>query len=236
MAIVNLTTDNVENIVGCVHEIFNHERLPLLEKPIEVPDIGDEVYSWLISRENNKKVIEALPQWHKPRIKHMSISVNIIHNGDMSNDYYVPTYRLSLKEDWHLLSGCAYVDIPFAEEATWNNGNLRLVLKDTDKVPQGLAGDFIKQLFAIAKAHVDIDDKIAQAIKTVREFLGQHRTLQTALKECPAIMSYVTEWMKQELNRVPPKRVRRPPMSKAEKKEIDMSQLVTQATIAKLNL
>lgn len=238
MAIINLTADNVEGIVSQVHEIFNHERLSLLEKVIDVPDVGDEVYSWLLPRENNKKIIEALPPWYQPKAKYMYIKVDMFSNGSRKEGGYTPTLRLpALKEEWYKFQEC-WLDlvIPFAESAAWNSNVLYLWLENTDKVPQGPAGDFIKELFTIAKEHADLDDKVAQAATTMREFLSQHRTLQTALKECPAVMSYVPEWMKKELNRVPPKRVRRPPAPKAEKKEIDMSQLVTQATIAKLNL
>jgi len=237
MAIINLTPDNVEGIVSQVHEVFNHERLGLLEKVIDVPDVGDEVYSWLLSRENNKKIIEALPPWHQPRTKQMYIKVDINRDGKQYNGGYTPTLRLSLKEDWYKLGeSWSGMTIPFANAATWSSNVLYLWLENTDKVPQGPAGDFVKKLYTIAKEHADLDYKVTQAVTTMREFLGQHRTLQTALKECPAIMSYIPEWMKQELNRVPFKRVRRPPAPKAEKKEIDMSQLVTQATIAKLNL
>lgn len=236
MAIVNLTCYNVEGIVGTVHEIFNQERLHLLEKVIEVPDVGDEVHSWLISRENNKKIIEAMPSWCQQKSKYIYIKVSTDCTTGNS-EHYIPTLRLDLKEDWCKLgSGIYELNIPFATQAMLNNTTLYLWLNDTDKVPEGPAGDFVKQLFMIAKEHNEINDKIAQAVTTMREFLSQHRTLQTALKECPAIMSYVPEWMKGELNRVPPKRVRRPPAPKVEKKEIDMSQLVTQATIAKLNL
>ncbi len=237
MAIINLTVDNVEGIIGQVHEIFNHERLALLEKTIEVPDVGDEMYSWLLPRENNKKIIEALPPWVKVRNKYMTIKVDTYRNGHNQMGYYTPAFRLTLKEDWYRLSEShGYIDIPFANSALWDSNTLTIWLENTDKVPQGPAGDFVKKLFAIAKEHAELDNKVTLAVVTMREFLSQHRTLQTALKECPAVMSYVPEWMKQELNRVPPKRVRRPPMPKTEKKEIDMSQLVTQATISKLNL
>lgn len=237
MAIINLTVDNVEGIIGQVHEIFNHERLALLEKTIEVPDVGDEVYSWLISRENNKKIIEAMPPWCQQRHKQIYIKVNTNCIIGSANENYIPILRLDLKEDWcKLASSWMPIDIPFAVNSTWDSNVLYLWLENTDKVPQGPAGDFVKKLFAIAKEHAELDNKVTLAVVTMREFLSQHRTLQTALKECPAVMSYVPEWMKQELNRVPPKRVRRPPMPKTEKKEIDMSQLVTQATISKLNL
>lgn len=120
--------------------------------------------------------------------------------------------------------------------AAFNGELLTLYLEDTSGLPQGQAADFVKSLLTLAQQHNKITDKTHAAVVTMREFLGQHRTLQTALKECPAIISYVPDWMKQELNRVPPKRVRRPPIPKGEKKQIDMTELVTQATIAKLNL
>ncbi len=237
MAIINLTWETVDGIVGQVHEIFNQERNALMAEAIEAPNVGDEVYSWILPRENNKKILEAMPDWHKPKTKHIYIKVNAQRNGVNDDTTYAPILRLNLKEDWYRL-GNAWpgINTPFAEFAAWDGNVLSLYLKDTDKVPQGPAGDFVKSLFAVAQKHNELTERVKQATNTMREFLGQHRTLQTALKECPAVMSYVPDWMKQELNRVPPKRTRRPPIPKAEKKEIDMSQLVTQATIAKLNL
>jgi len=240
MAIINLTWDNVDGIVCQVHEIFNQERNTLLAEALgvtEALDAGDEVYSWLLPRENNKKILEAMPDWHKPKTKHIYIKVNAQRNEENEDSAYVPILKLSLKEDWYRLGNAwPSITIPFAKWTSWDTDVLVLYLKDTDKVPQGPAGDLVKKLFTIAQKHNELTEKIEQAVTTMREFLGQHRTLQTALKECPAIMSYVPDWMKQELKRVPPKRTRRPPIPKAEKKEIDMSQLVTQATIAKLNL
>jgi len=155
--------------------------------------------------------------------------------GDSS---YTPMVHMPLTEQWYNFN-CVYAvpSISGIDAASWDGQILHLTLKDTESgLPQGKATEFVKQLFAIAKKHDDISKKTKQAVSTMHEFLGQHRTLQTALKECPAVMSYVPDWMKQELNRVPPKRTRRPSIPKGEKKEIDMSQLVTQATISKLNL
>lgn len=235
MAIINLTYDNVDGIIGEVHRTFNEERNAIMAEPIVPPEgVGDELMSWLVSREDNKKILDAMPDWCKPLQKQFYIKVDII-TDDSS---FTPIVHVPLTEQWYNY-GCVYAtpSISGTEATSWDGQILHLILKDTESgLPQGKATEFVKQLFAIAKKHDDITKKTEQAVNTMREFLGQHRTLQTALKECPAVMSYVPDWMKQELNRVPPKRTRRPPIPKGEKKEIDMSQLVTQATISKLNL
>lgn len=235
MAIINLTYDNVDGIIGEVYRVFNEERNAIMAEPIVPPEgAGDELMSWLVPREDNKKILEAMPDWCKSLQRQFYVKVDINAGGSL----FTPTVHVPLTEEWYNFS-CIYAvpSISGAELASWNGQVLNLFLKDTESgLPQGKATEFIKQLFAIAKKHDDITKKTGQAVSTMREFLGQHRTLQTALKECPAVMSYVPDWMKQELNRVPPKRTRRPPIPKGEKKEIDMSQLVTQATISKLNL
>lgn len=238
MAIINLTYDNVDDIIGEVHRIFNEERNAVMAEPIVPPEgIGDELMSWLVSREDNKKILEAMPEWCRSTQQRFYVKVDFF-GTDAENSPHTPIIILPLSEAWYRYSGtCANVGVKGAEISTWDGQVLRLYLKDTESgLPQSKATEFIKQLFAVAKKHDDITKKTEQAVSTMREFLGQHRTLQTALKECPAVMSYVPDWMKQELNRVPPKRTRRPPIPKGEKKEIDMSQLVTQATISKLNL
>lgn len=239
MAIINLTYENVDAIVGQVHQLFNQERNALMEQAIEPPqNVGDDVYALLLPRENNKKILEAMPEWHKNPKKQVYLKVNAQQNGQNIDCGCSPILNLKLTEQWYQLNGSwMNVTAPGADYATWDGNVLRLYLKDTESgLPEGQAGELIKKLYAISKQHVEITEKTEVAVNTMREFLGQHRTLQTALKECPAIMSYIPDWMQHELKRVPPKRTRRPPIPKGEKKEIDMSQLVAQATIAKLNL
>lgn len=238
MAIINLTYDNIDGIIGEVYRIFNEERNAIMAEPIGVPEgVGDELMSWLVPREDNKKVLEAMPEWCKSKQKRFYVKVDFFDTEAVDSPN-TPIITAPLSEAWYHYNGTwANIGIKGAEVSTWDGQVLRLYLRDTESgLPQGKATEFVKQLFAIAKKHDDISKKTEQAVSTMREFLGQHRTLQTALKECPAVMSYVPDWMKQELNRVPPKRTRRPPIPKGEKKEIDMSQLVTQATISKLNL
>jgi hypothetical protein len=109
-------------------------------------------------------------------------------------------------------------------------------LNDTESLPQNAAGEFVKSLFDIVKQHEEITNRATEAVDTMRKFLRQHRYLQSALKECPAVAAYLPNWMKQELEREPEKRTRRKPTPKVEKEKIDMSQLVIKATVDKLNL
>lgn len=238
MAIINLTWENIDGILGEVHRVFNQEREPIMAEPIVPPaGVGDDLMSWLVPRDVNKKIVEAMPDWCKTAQKLIYLKVDIANESN-EGSAFTPIIRLPLSEVWHRYPGTlTQVITNGVHYAGWDGQTLYLCLKDTESgLPQDRATDFVKQMFAIAQKHYEISKKASKAVETMREFLGQHRTLQTALKECPAIMSYVPDWMKQELNRVPPKRTRRPPIPKAEKKEVDMSQLVAQATISKLNL
>lgn len=239
MAIINMTWDNIDSIVGQVVQVFNQERNAIIEQVVVVPEnVGDDVYAMLLPRENNKKILEAMPEWHACVRDHIYLKVEAQQNGQNIDCPYSPVIRLNLNEQWYSLHGSwRVITVPGVDCTTWDGNILRLYLKDTESgLPEGPVGDLIKNLYAISKQHADITAKTEAAAGTMREFLGQHRTLQTALKECPAVMSYIPDWMQHELKRVPPKRTRRPSVPKSEKKEIDMSQLVAQATIAKLNL
>lgn len=235
MAIINLTRETTDCIISEVVNVFNQERMPLLEQKFVAPSgVGDDIMSWLVPRETNKKLLEIMPEWCSHTKKYIFLAVH----SPNSHEVYNPTIQLPFNEAWYYYSPSKTTlrDITGVTKAVFNGELLTLYLEDTSGLPQGQAADFVKSLLTLAQQHNKITDKTNSAVATMREFLGQHRTLQTALKECPAIISYVPDWMKQELNRVPPKRTRRPPIPKAEKKQIDMTELVTQATIAKLNL
>jgi len=62
MAIINLTYDNIDGIIGEVYRIFDEERNAIMEEPVVPPEgAGDELLSWIVPRENNKKILEAMP-------------------------------------------------------------------------------------------------------------------------------------------------------------------------------
>jgi len=235
MAIINLTKETTDCIIGEVVNVFNQERMPLLEQKFVVPSgVGDDIMSWVVPRETNKKLLEIMPEWCTRTRNHIYLSV--CHAS--GQNVYNPTIALQLNEAWYSYSPKKVIlpTITGAKSTTFNGELLTLYLEDTSGLPQGQAADFVKSLLTLAQQHNKVTDKTNAAAATMREFLDQHRTLQTALKECPAIISYVPDWLKQELNRVPPKRTRRPPIPKGEKKQVDMTELVAQATIAKLNL
>lgn len=234
MATVYLSHDNIDGIIGEVHKLFNDKREAIMAEKIVPPNgVGDELMSWVVSRETNKKVLDALPPWATTKQQRFYVKVDVPGTWDG----YTPVIHLPLQEQWYSYNRKTMdVGVKGADTSSWDGQVLRLQLTNTDNLPQSTAIEFIKRLFSIAQRHAEIGEQANKAATTMNEFLQQHRTLQSALKECPAILSYVPDWMKQELERVPPKRTRRPPADKREKKDIDMTQLVTEATISKLNL
>lgn len=241
MATVKLNAAAINDIVGQVRANYEQDRLKFMDKEWDIgPDVGDEMYSWLLPVEKEKKLRETMPPWMFRETNGMHIRVeNSIDGHVNTHSPYSTVLRLKFKEKHLIGMGLTYVvDLPGVETSWWDGTTLTLWMKDEKhELPKSTASTLVDELYAQLAKHNKVTKASEEAQKTMRAYLPQFSSVQKAIKkDGPWLTAYLPQWMKDEMNRIPPKRVRIPKAAKGEPVEVNINKLVARATASKLNI
>lgn len=242
MATVKLNAAAINDIVGQVRASYEQDRLKFMDKEFEIgPDVGDEVYSWLVPVDKEKQLRELMPPWMVRQNTSMCIRVEQTEGTGLIKTCspYSTVLRLPFKDKHLIGTGHTFeVDLPGVESSWWDGTTLTLWMKDEKhELPESTASKLVDELYAQLAKHDKVTKTSEEAQKTMRAYLGQFSSVQKAIKkDGPWLTAYLPQWMKDEMNRVPPKRVRIPKSAKTEPVEININKLVARATANKLNI
>lgn len=235
MATIKITPDVVTAITGRVREVFEADRHKIVKDLPEVPvGFSDYLYEHLMSLPDQTKFEAGAPKWMAlKRIAGCSIRVRLEGLPNWRSCPVVPTTfknpQLYFGQDVIL------TELADAAELTWNGVCLCITFKkDLDGVPEKFKA-YIKTLAAIPEAHQKISDASRDAAVTMAKYLAQHKTLQSAVKNDPALKHYFDDWINQQWNRKAPPRPKKPKVP-VEKEVVDISKLIAKAAVDKLNL
>lgn len=241
MATINLTEDTVYEITCSVERIYNAERTKISypDSPLS-GSYGDTFAEWLLPKDKMEALTNAMPFWMKQYTK----SYNVKIGTPLANAHYSPWMRLDCSElvlDLHNRHE-TYSNFTVSTPGINNIDNIStgfvIHLSDGgDSLPKSDLRDSIIDLNKYVEANGRITTECTEAVDTMRKFLKQHRTLQSAMKEFgPSLSFYVPSWLMEEYNRVPPKRTRKPKSEQPEKTPVKLDGLIAKATVSKLNI
>lgn len=235
MATIKITGDVVTAVTGRVREVFEADRHKIVKDLPEVPvGFSDYLYEHFMSLPDQTKFEAAAPEWMQLR-RATGCSVRL-RSEDISHWRSCPVVPTSFKNpQLYFSQEIALTELPGIASLTWNGACLCVVFKkDLDGVPEKFKA-YIKTLVAIPEAHQKISDGSRDAAVTMAKFLAQHKTLQSAVKDNPALKHYFDEWINQQWAAKPPPRPKKPKAT-VEKEVVDISKLIAKAAVDKLNL
>lgn len=235
MATVTINNDVILSITAKVQHLYTIDRAKIDNTTPDVPvGLAEELYDLLMPATDRKKVLELLPPWMT--FYQHSFTVRVVPPGS-TNFRWCPVLSLVLPVDTLMINHNANIEtIPGVKHLHWDGVNMTLYLADDWSALPIKDKDFIAKVANVAIEHDKLTKASKEASNTMRLFLEQHRTLQSAMKAFgPALKTYIDPWLQMELDRVPPKRVTKPKV-KQEKVEVNIAKLVTKATATQLNV
>lgn len=235
MATVYIREDVTNSILARIHAVYEVDRAKIDNTlPKASAEFAEEVYSLLMPKADRDKVLSMLPEWMQ--FKRSTLMLRVIPFG-VTNTRYSPTMHLALPESTLALNSyCELTSVPGVENAVWDGTTMTLHLAENWSALPITDKAVISKAESIAAQHNKLTEATTEARATMRTFLEQHRTLQSAMKAFgPALKTYIDTWLQRELDRVPPKRLITPKAAK-EKIKVNIAKLVTKATTAQLNI
>lgn len=241
MATINLTEDIVYEITCSVERIYNAERnkIEYPHKPIS-GDYGDTFAEWLLPKDKMEALTNATPSWMKQYTSRYTVRIsttsdNAHYSPWMLLDCSAPVLDLHNKRDNYSTFTVSTPGINAIDNVS--TGFIIHLSDGGDSLPKSDLRDSIIDLNKYIEANGRITTEYIEAVDTMRKFLKQHRTLQSAMKEFgPSLSFYVPAWLMEEYNRVPPKRTRKPKSEQPEKAPVKVDGLIAKATVSKLNI
>lgn len=235
MATVKMTPNVVTQIIAKVRELHEADRQKISNEVGKAPpELGAEFYSMVVPLENQKKIKELMPEGV---VAHPGcVSVRIMPHGvpaKWSPVIYTTVPPEAMLMPWYI----THENIPGTEKVHWDGATVNVNLaEDWSALAAPKSREYIKKLTDFANKHNDVTKKAKEASDTMRLFLEQHKTVQSAMKEFgPALKAYIDPWLQQQLDAPNPKRVVKPKVVK-EKVEVNVAKLVAKATVNQLNI
>lgn len=235
MATVKITDNTITSIVAKVRQVHEADREKINNTvPETPPGFAEEVYSLLMPEAERKVVFNALPEW--ARKQQNGFTLRVVPFG-ATNLRWCPVLCLGLPKDTLALPNmCLLESVPGAKQLSWDGHNMVLHLAEDWSVLPIKDKSFIEKIADVAAQHDKLTKASKEASNTMRLFLEQHSTVQSAMKAFgPSFKKYIDPWLQMELDRVPPKRANKP-KAKKEKVEVNIAKLVAKATAIQLNV
>lgn len=236
MATVKITPDVINSVVAKVQGLYEVDRAKLaeLDYPTASKEYGEEMYSLLLSMDKQKQIRELMGDLAPPIVGNVAVRVVPFDvNAKWCANMYVtlPAEAISLPAKSVLAAA------PGVHKIVWDGHGLTVHLaEDWSALAAPKSKAFIEKVVDMANKHHAIAVAATTASDTMRTFLGQHKTMQQAMKAFgPAMKAYIDPWLQQALDRPSPKRIATPKVAK-EKVEVNIAKLVTKATTNQLNI
>lgn len=230
MATVHLNQNNIDQICWNARAVIRATQGILPSFPMTLPEgVADEVYSLALPVANEKTIRDNLPNWAIRETEGLHISINDMNGG-------VTPYAMGVFKSPHIeLSGWGDVyNVPGFDHISFSSGTVVIYLAtDGTTIESPILRQYVEDTQKVLEAHKEANAEVEKAAKDLEVFLSQHRTLQSAIKECEAIWEYVPRHIRSTYERKVEPRPRKP---KTEKVNVDMGPLVAYATTHKLGL
>lgn len=233
MAIVVLTNEVKDSILTKVRQTYTADlgKNKIDYNKLLKPGVADDFYSWLVPNESELK--KHLPQWAQGSHSQLHVCVN---------DENATSRHINMMIDYSsshiILAGGGYGPSIEGTTGVYFDGRLlQFNLVDVDKLPPGLAKDFIADVLKAGEAERKLKAEADEACALMRKFLDQHRTVQQAMNTMgPAMNVYLDPWLTEEVKRVVPSRARTKKAPKETEPPVNVNKLIARATASKLNL
>lgn len=235
MAVMKMTAELITSITAQVRKVYEAKRDQIdMTLPEIVEGFGDYLYQLLLPKAAEKAMLAAMPEWY-PRTMISEVTVRMAYKGN-SSWRNAPVIYAKFKAPALLTPGLTRHDLPGIAAVTWNGTIMSVVFEEGfSEIPDKYKA-FLTKLLAIPAAHDKITKASKEAADTMARFLRQHKTLQSAVKAAGVGLShYFDYWVKNEYERKPPPRVRKP-KEVIEAETVDISKLIAKAAADKLNL
>lgn len=235
MAIVRTTPDIVSSICGQVRQLYDAERKKIdITTPPVVPGLAEYFIDLLFPLADQKKIIELYPEGAKP-LQHYTVGLQFKNAENTSGWATAPVVHVHIQDC--LSTGGIFIkeNLPGIKKLQMSGPMINVELDEDVSALPTLVAQFAKSCAEIHTKFSDASKRSKAAVENMRNFLKDHRTLQSALKAMPALKFYLDQWITFELERkVEPKE--RKPKAAEEKKPYDMTELITKAAINRLSL
>lgn len=237
MATVKITETVITSITAQVRKVYEAGREKIdMTLPETIEGFANYLHELLVDRNSEKAMLAAMPEWY-PRSMIQTFTVRMTNKGN-SSWRNAPTIYVTLKEPMlQLPVGITRHGLPGIEAISWNGSLLSVVFDDVALIPSKYR-DYVTKMIAIPAAHDKITKASKEAADTMARFLRQFKTVQAALKAengGPALSHFFDYWLKNELERKPPPRVRKP-KEKVDPETVDITKIIAKAAADKLSL
>lgn len=234
--IIKITPAYVNQICMSVRETFMEEHHKVNNSVPEVPSqLGEYFYGLPMPIDDQQKVLALFPEGMKPStIKKVCLKIDG-PSGD-GKYHWAPSVYVPIRKGLRFGTKFIREDFPGIKKFVIEGSTVSIILaEDTTSLPPAVR-DFVTKVASISEEHRAIDAKINAEVENMKNFLKDHKTLQSAIAAMPGLKFYINWFIQQELDAPEPEKPPRKPRKRAEKQPYDISGLVTKAAIARLNL
>lgn len=234
MAMVRTTPDVVSSICTKVRELYDADRMKIKKDLPQVPSgLAEYFIDLVFPIADQKKIFDLYPTSMKPP-RMLILGLQFKNTGTNASWNWAPVVYVQVT-DCMFLPTTVIDNLPGIKKLVINGSLIQAELEeDVSALPVGVA-QFTKDCAAIHSKYNDVGVKTKLAVENMRNFLKDHRTLQSALKAMPALKFYLDRWIIAELERKVEPKERKAKVAE-EKKTYDVSDLITKAAINRLSL
>lgn len=231
---VPMSANLIYQIRTNVSRMYEKERASLeLALPVPV-GVSDALYNMVCPLENEQRIREAAPG--NAFETSVGVSINVTRNTTDNSlsrvfspraDGRMATQRIIFPRPITVYSAQGIAKL------TYNRGTFTIIpASDGTKIADPAVRDLVEAMATRFDKHKNITDEARKAEEDISKYLGQHKTLQSAVKDFPALMEYVPDRVKEVYNQASKKETDAAPA----KEKVDIGYLAVKATLNKLDM